>query len=244
MKRLIFTGVIAMALTAGCAKAGHPSMTQPIAVTTAQVQPGLSEPEGSGAGVGAPAGQGEQSGIPASESAPASEEAVTETAAGAVELPSMAEVTGDTEKDRESYYRVKAEKEAAELDIHILEAAFRVGGVDQESFHSQKRALKEQEDWLDMQEDMLEDAVEHSYYREQPLPQGDIDSLLGQLRQAKIDKHTADKQCDLLEDQYRAGQISREEFVAQYQDAARQEDEADVREELLEDALDMLGWDD
>lgn len=240
MKRVIFTGVIAAALITGCAKEDNLSMTQPIAVTTAQVQPGLSQPERgiSGGDLSISEEQGALSGVPAAgESA---QEAATEP----VKLPDMAEITGDTQKDRETYYRIKAEKEAVELDIDILEAAFRVGGVDQDSFYSQKRALKEQEDLLDMQEELLEDVVEHSYYREQAIPQGDIDSLLDEFRQAKIEKRTAENQCDQLEDQYRAGQISREEFAAQYQEAARREDEADAREEILEEALEMLGWDD
>ncbi len=239
MKRLIFTGVIAMALTAGCSKADNLSMTQPIAVTTAQVQPGLSQPEESRQGtdpesLGALESQASFSGSQAAETG------VQQTAPGA----SLAGPTGDIETDRENYYRLKAEKEATELDIDILEASFRVGGLDQGSFRSQKRALEEQEELLEMQEEILEDTVEHSYYREQSVPQGDMNSLLGELQKANMEKHTAEDLCDQLEVQYRNGQIAREDFISQYQEAARREDEADAREEVLEDALEMMGWDD
>ena len=46
------------------------------------------------------------------------------------------------------------------------------------------------------------------------------------------------------QEQYRSGQINREEFVSQMAVLEREADEADRRADILEDTLEMLGFDD
>ena len=131
-----------------------------------------------------------------------------------------------------------------EIEIDNLEAAYRVGSLDQQSFQSQRAALQNQERELDWQEEMLEDMAEMYFYQNVELPQGDIQSLLDQLAQVDSEKYEQENQERQLKLQYRNGEISREDFISGMKESIRQEEELDVREELLEDSLERLGWDD
>ena len=94
------------------------------------------------------------------------------------------------------------------------------------------------------QEEMLEDMAEMYFYQNVELPQGDIQSLLDQLAQVDSEKYEQENQERQLKLQYRNGEISREDFISGMKESIRQEEELDVREELLEDSLERLGWDD
>ena len=156
-------------------------------------------------------------------------------------LPSA---SSDLAQDIETYCQVKAQKDAVEIEIDNLEAAYRVGSLDQQSFQSQRAALQNQERELDWQEEMLEDMVEMYFYQNVELPQGDIQSLLDQLAQVDSEKYEQENQERQLKLQYRNGEISREDFISGMKESILQEEELDVREELLEDSLERLGWDD
>ena len=156
-------------------------------------------------------------------------------------LPSA---SSDLAQDIETYCQVKAQKDAVEIEIDNLEAAYRVGSLDQQSFQSQRAALQNQERELDWQEEMLEDMAEMYFYQNVELPQGDIQSLLDQLAQVDSEKYEQENQERQLKLQYRNGEISREDFISGMKESIRQEEELDVREELLEDSLERLGWDD
>ena len=156
-------------------------------------------------------------------------------------LPSA---SGDLAQDIETYCQVKAQKDAVEIEIDNLEAAYRVGSLDQQSFQSQRAALQNQERELDWQEEMLEDMAEMYFYQNVELPQGDIQSLLDQLAQVDSEAYEQENQERQLKQQYRNGEISREDFISGMKENIRQEEELDVREELLEDSLERLGWDD
>ena len=91
---------------------------------------------------------------------------------------------------------------------------------------------------------MLEDMAEMYFYQNVELPQGDIQSLLDQLAQVDSEKYEQENQERQLKLQYRNGEISREDFISGMKESIRQEEELDVREELLEDSLERLGWDD
>ena len=112
------------------------------------------------------------------------------------------------------------------------------------SFQSQRTALRDQKRELDRQEEMLEDMVEMYYYQTMEIPQGDIQSLLDQLSQVNSQKNDQESQESQLKLQYRNGEISREDFITAMQENISLEEELDVKEELLEDSLERLGWDD
>ena len=239
MKRFILTGAAAAVLLTACGQGQSTGMTQPIAATTAQVQTVQETVSSTSAG-------GTESGDRTGE------ETVTaaETTAGTATAPSETAQTsyptasGDPQQDQDTYCRVKAEQDAIEIEISNLEAAYRVGSMDEPSFQSQRTALRDQKRELDRQEEMLEDMVEMYYYQTMEIPQGDIQSLLDQLSQVNSQKNDQESQESQLKLQYRNGEISREDFITAMQENISLEEELDVKEELLEDSLERLGWDD
>ena len=243
MKRIILTGVTAMLLLAGCAGQGQSTaMTQPIASAQSQESQSVQAQTPESSQAAQPQTAAGQSSFGAADAqTTASQEAAVQTTAAQAALPSA---SGDLAQDVETYCQVKAQKDAVEIEIDNLEAAYRVGSLDQQSFQSQRAALQNQERELDWQEEMLEDMAEMYFYQNVELPQGDIQSLLDQLAQVDSEKYEQENQERQLKLQYRNGEISREDFISGMKESIRQEEELDVREELLEDSLERLGWDD
>ena len=240
-----FTGAAAAALLTACGQSQSTGMTQPIAASTAQVQTVRTEETSPAAGETA-AGNTTAGNMAGAENIAAEET----TAAGGALAPSETAQTsyptasGDPQQDQDTYCRVKAEQDAIEIEISNLEAAYRVGSMDETSFQSQRTALRDQKRELDRQEEMLEDMVEMYYYQTMEIPQGDIQSLLDQLSQVNSQKNDQESQESQLKLQYRNGEISREDFITAMQENISLEEELDVKEELLEDSLERLGWDD
>ena len=243
MKRIILTGVTAMFLLAGCAGQGQSTaMTQPIASAQSQESQSVQAQAPESSQAAQPQTAAGQSSFGAADAQiTASQEAAVQTTAAQAALPFA---SGDLAQDIETYCQVKAQKDAVEIEIDNLEAAYRVGSLDQRSFQSQRAALQNQERELDWQEEMLEDMAEMYFYQNVELPQGDIQSLLDQLAQVDSEKYEQENQERQLKLQYRNGEISREDFISGMKESIRQEEELDVREELLEDSLERLGWDD
>ena len=240
-----FIGAAAAALLTACGQSQSTGMTQPIAARTAQVQTVRTEETSPAAGETA-AGNTTAGNMAGAENIAAEET----TAAGGALAPSETAQTsyptasGDPQQDQDTYCRVKAEQDAIEIEISNLEAAYRVGSMDETSFQSQRTALRDQKRELDRQEEMLEDMVEMYYYQTMEIPQGDIQSLLDQLSQVNSQKNDQESQESQLKLQYRNGEISREDFITAMQENISLEEELDVKEELLEDSLERLGWDD
>ena len=239
MKRFILTGAAAAVLLTACGQGQSTGMTQPIAATTAQVQTVQETVSSTSAG-------GTESGDRTGEATVTAAETTAGTAAAPSETAqtSYPTASGDPQQDQDTYCRVKAEQDAIEIEISNLEAAYRVGSMDEPSFQSQRTALRDQKRELDRQEEMLEDMVEMYYYQTMEIPQGDIQSLLDQLSQVNSQKNDQESQESQLKLQYRNGEISREDFITAMQENISLEEELDVKEELLEDSLERLGWDD
>ncbi len=239
MKRFILTGAAAAVLLTACGQGQSTGMTQPIAATTAQVQTVQETVSSTSAG-------GTESGDRTGEETVTAAETTAGTAAAPSETAqtSYPTASGDPQQDQDTYCRVKAEQDAIEIEISNLEAAYRVGSMDEPSFQSHRTALRDQKRELDRQEEMLEDMVEMYYYQTMEIPQGDIQSLLDQLSQVNSQKNDQESQESQLKLQYRNGEISREDFITAMQENISLEEELDVKEELLEDSLERLGWDD
>ena len=239
MKRFILTGAAAAVLLTACGQGQSTGMTQPIAATTAQVQTVQETVSSTSAG-------GTESGDRTGEETVTAAETTAGTAAAPSETAqtSYPTASGDPQQDQDTYCRVKAGQDAIEIEISNLEAAYRVGSMDEPSFQSQRTALRDQKRELDRQEEMLEDMVEMYYYQTMEIPQGDIQSLLDQLSQVNSQKNDQKSQESQLKLQYRNGEISREDFITAMQENISLEEELDVKEELLEDSLERLGWDD
>ena len=238
MKRFILTGAAAAVLLTACGQGQSTGMSQPIAATTAQVQTVQETVSSTSAG-------GTESGDRTGEETVTAAETTAGTAAPSeTAQTSYPTASGDPQQDQDTYCRVKAEQDAIEIEISNLEAAYRVGSMDEPSFQSQRTALRDQKRELDRQEEVLEDMVEMYYYQTMEIPQGDIQSLLDQLSQVNSQKNDQESQESQLKLQYRNGEISREDFITAMQENISLEEELDVKEELLEDSLERLGWDD
>lgn len=234
MKKYVLLILMTAAVTAGCSQNSEPAagMTQAIAESSVAV---------------------EESAAESLQHTPISESSYEETSTSAAESREAADTSGDipdTEgsnntEDSERYYRIKAEKDAVELDIEELEARYRVGETDRESFEAQRRELKAEEERLDDEEDMLEDMAEFSFYKNiEKLPEGSAEELFGELSGLKERERELEIRERELESDYREGNITRDEFISSRSEDIREEEELDMREELLERALERMGYDD
>lgn len=252
MKKYMLIGIMTAGLLMGCQNQSETQMTQPI--VTAEIGSAADAEAASGTGTktqtntGAQSvsenGAGEGPSDHVQNSGKSTEGKTVENAVSSV-LDAGSVYTGDIETDTENYYKVKAEKDAIDIDIDKLEASYRIGELDTESFRAQKQELKKQEDILDAQEEVLENAVDLAYYQsERNIPEGDIKSLLEQERELKTEENALEIEEEMLELSYKSGEISREEFIKKQTELIRREEALDRRDEEIELALELQGWDD
>ncbi len=153
-------------------------------------------------------------------------------------------VTGVLETDENNYYSYKAQIEALDIDTDNLEAQYRIGQIDRDTFRTQKQELNRQENQLECYEEWLEESIELNYRANRTLPEGTPDELLAQKRDLETDDAALEIEEDTLKLQYRNGEISREDFISKMTDVIRREDALDRQDEDIEDALELMGWDD
>ena len=159
--------------------------------------------------------------------------------------PAASDLTASLEADAESYYRAKAEQDAIHIDIAKLEADFRVGKLSKDDFLAQKSQLVSQEDALDREEDRLEDSLDLAYYQSNPsLPSGNLEKLRSMASELEQKEHQLEAQEDALEQSYWTGEITRDDFIARQIEIIRNEENLDREEELLEEAMEAMGFDD
>ena len=175
MRNLGLTGLTAALLLTGCAGTSSGNKTQEITDTTITASEAQSQ-EGSQSALNTSDDASGTDGALSSDTSSEGQKAAASQAASQTSLSDI--VTGDQAKDEETYYQVKAEKDAVEIDIENLEASFRIGTISQEDFTSQKADLKTQEDYLDAQEEILEDSLDLAYRKSNPaLPEGTAEEL-------------------------------------------------------------------
>lgn len=244
MKKYVLSVLVAAAFVSGCSQNSEPAtgMTQAISESSVSV----TESEAFSETMTSSEIAASESESPASSESAEPTTASTETADSSTVFNEGSNMGGtDYSADAENYYKVKAEKDAVELDIENLQAEYRVGELDKESFESRIRELRMEEERLDNEEDMLEDAIEFSRYRsDMALPEGDAETLFNEMSSLKDKERELELRERELESDYRAGNITRDEFVSSRTEDIREEEELDMREELLERALERMGYDD
>lgn len=233
MKKIITAGLAAALILTGCTGKTPSTKTQKIADTAVE-ETSLPTPNPSADLTNIEA----QNTVTSSENLPAQTDSLQ-----AGDLSSI--VTGDLAVDEENYYKIKAEKEAVEIEIENLEASFRIGELTIEELNSQKTVLTAQENTLEMQEDLLENSLDLAYRKSNPqLPQGSAQELMAQ----KNHLENQDSELDIAENslaiKYRSGEISREDFLTQQTELVRQQEALDREEDLIEQALELMGFDD
>ncbi len=138
--------------------------------------------------------------------------------------------------DTENLYAVRAEQEAIEIDIHILESNYRIGQMDEASFQQEKeRLIQEKRNY-----DTLEDCLERSQVYTFTLPET-TDGKIQRLREIESELDALEQEMDQTEDEYFRGLCTREEFIQTRTAQEQREDVLDEEEERLEDYLD--DWD-
>lgn len=166
-----------------------------------------------------------------------------ETASGTSQAAS--DLAASLESDAERYCRAKAEQDAIHIDIAKLEADFRVGKLSKEDFTAQKSQLKAQKDALDQEEDRLEDSLDRAYYQNNPaIPSGTLEELRSMASELEQKGRQLEAQEDTLEQSYWNGEVTRDDFIAQQIELIRSEESLDREEELLEEAMEAMGFDD
>lgn len=244
MKKYVLSVLVAAAFVSGCSQNSEPAtgMTQAISESSVSV----TESEAFSETMTSSEIAASESESPASSESAEPTTASTETADSSTVFNEGSNMGGtDYSADAENYYKVKAEKDAVELDIENLQAEYRVGELDKESFESRIRELRMEEERLDNEEDMLEDAIEFSRYRsDMALLEGDAETLFNEMSSLKDKERELELRGRELESDYRAGNITRDEFVSSRTEDIREEEELDMREELLERALERMGYDD
>lgn len=165
--------------------------------------------------------------------------AVSNPTAASNSSPSQSAHDGEQVTD---YYLIKAELDALDIDKDNLEAAYRIGKLDEASFRTQKIQLEAEEDRLDDAKDLAA-STRHSH-GEHTTYEGSKDELIVRLYSAKQKDDEIEEAIDRLEEDYRTGSIAREDFISQQARLLFDEDIVDQEKDSLEHSLEQMGWDD
>ena len=223
MKKISFA--LILCLCAGLSACASSQPAQGVATTSQMTQPIVTD-----------------NGLNTASSGAAASSAPSGTAPGTASTPAS---SAELEDILKQYYDTKAEVSALSVDLAILDADFRIGKIESAAFQEQKAALLTKRAELEFNEEMLEHQAEMMIpYTMPDLANADINELFNQYHEAKVAEDAADLEGNMLMEQYRSGQINREEFVSQMAVLEREADEADRRADILEDTLEMLGFDD
>ena len=217
MKKISFA--LILCLCAGLSACASSQPAQGVATTSQMTQPIVTDNGLNTASSGAAASSSQSGTAPGTASTPAS--------------------SAELEDILKQYYDTKAEVSALSVDLAILDK------IESAAFQEQKAALLTKRAELEFNEEMLEHQAEMMIpYTMPDLANADINELFNQYHEAKVAEDAADLEGNMLMEQYRSGQINREEFVSQMAVLEREADEADRRADTLEDTLEMLGCDD
>lgn len=164
---------------------------------------------------------------------------VSNPTAAANSSPSQSAHDGEQITD---YYRIKAELDALDIDKDNLEAAYRIGKLDEAAFRSQKSQLEAEEERLDDAKDLAE-GTRHSH-GEHTTYEGAKEELIVRLYAAKQKDDEIEEAIEQLEEDYRTGSVAREDFIFQQARLLFDEDIVDQEKDSLEHTLEQMGWDD
>lgn len=241
MKKFLFLGICTLAfLFSGCAATPQTVQTGSSSTMTQSIEDGnvvtpTSDPV-----------QQSSSEIPSNSTTAGQSSASQqgEPASGTSSSSTAAANNTSAPEDPDEYYRVKAEEQAVEIEIERLEAQYRIGEIDSQSFQTQKMELKQQEDALEAQADYLKYYLPRFQPAENWVDSSNLNAMLELMQQLKREEDSVEQQMDELEFSYISSKVSREDFITQMTDLEKQEDQLDAQLDWLEDHMELLGWDD
>lgn len=141
------------------------------------------------------------------------------------------------------YYIVKAQIDAAELDMEILEAKYRIGELEAASFEEQRTSQSAQKKELENRKRLLEEPSFEAADSDD-LADMDMNALLIKLEEYEVQEEQLERKEDQLEAAYLAGELAREGFVEEQTKLLYDDDMLDGKKDRVEDYLEKLGWDD
>ncbi|MBS4960509.1 MAG: hypothetical protein KHZ62_06800 [Clostridiales bacterium] len=149
----------------------------------------------------------------------------------------------------QSYYTIKAEEKALEIEEEQLKINFRIGSVGNTEFEQQKLYFSQQENILDLEEDTIENYLKQLNFTGNELIPQEIKELFHSENRQQIyelyenlelEEDSLDLEEDTLETQYLSNKMTREEFIAKQSDLEKR----DFMLECQLDYLETLGYDD
>ena len=145
--------------------------------------------------------------------------------------------------DANSYFSAKAEKDWIDVELDKAEYEYRNGSLSADEFKSKKIDLEDRERTLERTEDSLEYIVERelSVY---DFSGKNIEELLTEKRDVEKQENELELEEHKLEDEYRLGNITKDEFIQKQTRIVERETKLDVLDDSIENALERLGYDD
>lgn len=178
------------------------------------------------------------------EEAQPAKEAASETSSHKLPVNTSTQAaSGSYDELLQKYCAIKAEADAVDVEQDILESDYRIGKIDSTAFQARKTELRNLEDSLDLQKDQQKLAL-YQAMPQRNLPNGSMEELKNRLRQLDLTENELEVKEDRLEEDYRLGTVSREEFIVQQTELLILDEKNDYEKDLVEDALELLGWDD
>ena len=157
----------------------------------------------------------------------------------------------DTDSIANQFYLTKAENEILELDEELLEIALRIGTISKEEFNKQKLELEALDEQMDVMEDDYETQLKINNWNQgiddqfkTDIQNIGLDECLEVYSKVQEETDALDNEKEELKQHYLNGEITREDALVQWTELEKNEDLYDEQEDLLEQRLEMLGFDD
>lgn len=157
-----------------------------------------------------------------------------------IDLATVPAITAET---IENYYKNVGEEKAIEADIKKLELDFKRKSIQSDDFQTQKATLKTQENALESQIDLLEDRITINL-PENWVDTTDMEQMIQKLQEVEIAEKQMEISIDQAEQDYINNNITREDYIQKVIELEKQKDVLDKQEDILEQTLESLGWDD
>ena len=143
-----------------------------------------------------------------------------------------------------AYAQAKAQEEATDIEIDLLEANFRIGQVTSEEFQNQKISLEQQKAMYELQADQQEVLIPMFQPEEGWVDTSNPEALFTKTRELKPQEDALELELERLELEYASGNITRDEFLQQSEASYQQVFLVEQQLDWLEDMLELMGYDD
>ena len=153
-----------------------------------------------------------------------------------IDLATVPAITAET---IENYYKNVGEEKAIEADIKKLELDFKRKSIQADDFQTQKATLNALESQMDLLEDRITINLPENW-----VDTTDMEQMIQKLQEVEIAEKQMEISIDQAEQEYINNNITREDYIQKVIELEKQKDVLDKQEDILEQTLESLGWDD